>query len=510
MPWEARNAAIALAVLLATPIVVLGQPPAAEERDCDRHPPITIVGDHGPAGFTLADPELTGEPLHRPGSGVRAGSGSSEDPYRIEGWCLASPGEGDPAATVDHAIRLQDTRAHVVIEANLVDGGDGPVGFERGIVLDGAENVTVRGNDVEATAQSGVHVDESRGASLEANTVRDAGAAIRVEDTRDAHVHANALRANDRALELVGGEGVLVEANTVTDNDRALHASEAIGLQVRGNALLDNDEGLQLSATEGASLQANRVVGHDGPGLELDGGGDARVQANAFTANGEAVRAERLDGLAFANNELTGNGKGLVLRFAADGSVVDNAFEDHGTAVFLEGTNRTTVAGNRLADHHGGLVVWEARDTDVEANRFTAGTNAISVGRSNQTQIANNTVRDHTNIALALQDSGQTRVEDNLLRGNGDGVAVHAGADHVLRGNVVEADDRAGLFASDLEAPVDAVQNWWGHASGPSGGAVDACTGALAEGEGERIDLEAAEVCFDPPLSEPNTQAGAP
>ena len=46
--------------------------------------------------------------------------------------------------------------------------------------------------------------------------------------------------------------------------------------------------------------------------------------------------------------------------------------------------------------------------------------------------------------------------------------------------------------------PVDAKQNWWGAANGPSGGVEDNCTaGKVANGQGDRI-FESSEVCFYP------------
>lgn len=52
---------------------------SAEER-CIPHPRIEVVGGAPGYGFTLGADPATGEPIYRPGTGVVAGTGTSEDP----------------------------------------------------------------------------------------------------------------------------------------------------------------------------------------------------------------------------------------------------------------------------------------------------------------------------------------------------------------------------------------------------------------------------------------------
>jgi len=62
---------------------------------------------------------------------------------------------------------------------------------------------------------------------------------------------------------------------------------------------------------------------------------------------------------------------------------------------------------------------------------------------------------------------------------------------------------------ADLDEPVDATDNWWGHETGPSGGTTDACTSTTADGQGDAITTSNAEVCFAPWRTSPNPDAGA-
>lgn len=110
---------------------------------------------------THLSPEPTG-PIHidgdeefTPGNGVRAGSGTIEDPYRIAGWAIVDRTQPVPG------IHLESTQAHVVIEQIVVGEG-----FGAGIVLEAVANVTIRDVWIESTG-TGIVVDRSENVTVQ-------------------------------------------------------------------------------------------------------------------------------------------------------------------------------------------------------------------------------------------------------------------------------------------------------------------------------------------------------
>lgn len=85
-------------------------------------------------GHTLRDPiRIYGNSDFTAANGVTSGSGTSSDPYLIEGWEIAPPG-------FSYGIVVQDTDAHFVIRDVYVWSGDIEL---TGILLDNASNAVV-------------------------------------------------------------------------------------------------------------------------------------------------------------------------------------------------------------------------------------------------------------------------------------------------------------------------------------------------------------------------------
>jgi parallel beta-helix repeat protein len=65
----------------------------------------------------------------------------------------------------------------------------------------------------------------------------------------------------------------------------------------------------------------------------------------------------------------------------------------------------------------------------------------------------------------------------------------------LVTSNSLAANDNYGLYVKNSTLNINATNNWWGHASGPSGGVADPCTGRIANGAGVAVS---GYVCFDP------------
>lgn len=410
------------------------------------HPPIRVTENAGLDGFVLVD----GTPTYRPGSGVTGGLGTADDPYVIEGLCI----DGEEELWSDlmlapeqpHGLVIAGTDAHVVVRDTVLLDHDGSA-----IRLSNAENVVI-----------------------ENTTATRNGNGIFLEGTRESTILGTTIDAN--ALDAVNlrsdSDDNVVRDNTIIDNARH-------GVNVRGSS--DDNR-----------ITANAISGNQGQGARLTGASTGNeVTANTLDRNENGVFLAIAGHTLVHGNEITGSS---------------------GTGVTVFKTAGTEITGNTITGSGVGIALTFADNNLLEGNTVSGNEDGMRLKRSSGNLVQANTVADNQADGLELRSSSErNRLTDNAVTSN-DGVGlrvVGSSDDNVVSGNTVARNGGAGLFGQDLETPVDARDNWWGDGSGPSGGIEDACTVAIADGTGEAIAVDAAEVCFDPWLTNPNPDAGA-
>lgn len=220
------------------------------------HPPILIVGD---AEFI-------------PANGVTGGSGTSADPYVIDGW--------DIDASTAHGIKIQNTRAHFVVRDSSVHSGR--TGGFTGIVLENATDGSVHNLDV-SNNSVGIVIQTSSRIAVTNNTVSsnvNPGIWIAL-DASDITVAWNAVFDN-------GTPGGLVAYG-----DR---------LVISGNDIHDNVDNVLIDMVTDVTFEGNRVWGSSTTALTLDRSARVRVFANTFqnAFNRNIIRAS--SDVLFVNN----------------------------------------------------------------------------------------------------------------------------------------------------------------------------------------------------------------
>lgn len=328
------------------------------------HPSIVIEGD---AGFAAE------------GSGVVAGTGTASDPYVIAGWSIVH--------TRAAAIRLVDTRAHVVIQDVYLEGQESehvdatdcfiPPAYcdgSHGIGLLRAENVTVRNvrilgesagmrilssrdvlvADVAIGVQTptparpvtGIHVQASQDVVVVNATIRGATTPVRLFQA------TNVTLADSH---LVGGASSRVQ---VSQSDgltfaRGLYEGILFNFQRTGTATyVDNVFSGGSSAIfwtyfsgtddhfDALNLCGNTFRGFTGAALRIEGAGSVTARGNTFADNFVGVDVLANDALVFERNDVTRSSGAGAFLLAPGARVHNNSFEDN------EGGVSVTEAGS--------------------------------------------------------------------------------------------------------------------------------------------------------------------
>jgi nitrous oxidase accessory protein NosD len=108
----------------------------------------------------------------------------------------------------------------------------------------------------------------------------------------------------------------------------------------------------------------------------------------------------------------------------------------------------------------------------------------------------------HSAIRLSIENGSEVTISHNVLTGATEGITTRGGlldnSAVLIKFNSLTGNGDYGLYAEDGTITVDATDNWWGHASGPSGGVADPVTSRIADGTGDAVS---GNVRFDPWLT---------
>jgi len=128
----------------------------------------------------------------------------------------------------------------------------------------------------------------------------------------------------------------------------------------------------------------------------------------------------------------------------------------------------------------------------------------LSIDNGSEVSISHNVLAgavDGITTRSGLLDSSAVTIEDNQIHENDYGIyleSVAGGSTVLINSNRLSGNDDYGLYVEDSTIIVDATYNWWGDASGPSGGVADPLTSMIADGTGVAVS---EHVHFDPWLT---------
>lgn len=359
---------------------------------CAPHPPIMISGDEGPQGVVLAG-HASPAPLYRPGSGVVAGNGTTEDPYEIRGWCIHTHGG-------QTAIQIQDTRAHVTIVGNEISPGQASEqGLQHvpylGVGLANASNVTVQDNRIAGHSLGGVSAEQAADLEIEGNEIVD--------------------------NQFFGVRLLQAEGNVVSDN------------LFSGNGDVHRDEGpvasTYLRGADANRIENNAYEGNVSTSVRLYESDGNTIASNTIQGSDPyGIRAFRSDGNLIDGNSINStNWRGVQIVEASENRVTNNTIDDPGdSGIVVTGGGHNEIASNHISQpvwegiilqsvrdevrsnviedpEHAGITLWLAEEAQLSSNRMDAGGIQLlgyDPQRYNHSIDASNTVGDQPIVYL--------------------------------------------------------------------------------------------------------------
>ena len=458
------------------------------------------------------------------------------DPWRVTD-------QGIPGEPFSPAVWSRNTP--IVVEDNTVEGAKTAFDLEGGDEdPEDVYEIEARNNSFQFV-RTALDVNLAQGAIVTGNEVRNSDVGIRLRPVlEDPRVADNRFRNVAKVALLVSAENATLVDNEVRDSGGAIgiSTSQAEDARIWNTTIQDTDTSLSLGAFVGNlesyehEIPRNNTV--DGKPIIYEVGARDRVVEPPEDPG--YVGFVRSNNVTVRNVSLSNAGEGVLLVDSTDVHVKDVRARDNGNGIEVVQSDDVVVEDTTVTDSDGfGVVVHsaedEARSNDVEIrdNRVDHSSRAgIRVDEARDVTVADNRlsrnfddedfrrnepgirVRDVEDVRLQanrLYDSrqgirvgnlpddpsGPVRVTDNLVEDSlKAGLTVESGADpdHVVVRDNAFVDNEIGVEL-DAAGILDARNNSWGAADGPSGRAEDPKTGAVADGSGDKVD---ENVRFDP------------
>jgi parallel beta-helix repeat protein len=135
-----------------------------------------------------------------------------------------------------------------------------------------------------------------------------------------------------------------------------------------------------------------------------------------------------------------------------------------GTGILIQSSPNVLVEGNTVTAN---------QDYGIAASGYTSYGGSYATG----TIVRNNTVEANGQGIRIEKMSLNTTIETNTITGNGHGIYVGSApntypippAGTVIHNNMIDGNTTSGLSVETDVSIVDAINNWWGDISGPSG-----------------------------------------
>ena len=306
---------------------------------------------------------------------------------------------------------------------------------------------------------------------------------------------------------------------------------------VAGNTFTGNSLGIYVFNTQtkltGITVNFNNIVGNTRFGVQNDGGetldttknwwGDASGPGGAGAGAGDAVSTKVLYspwlGAELGTKPMTwGVDQTSSIQDAIDAAdpgdtiiVTEGGYEEDLnitkslTLQSAYGYEVTTITGSVSIELNAEKVFFGGNDTgftiDADGGDFAIW---LSVNNRSEVAISQNILTGATagiTSQNGLLNNSTLTIEDNKIDKNDYGIyleSVAGGSTVLIKSNSLAENSDYGLYVKNSTVTVNATYNWWGHASGPSGGVADPVTGRIADGTGVAVSKN---VHFDPWLT---------
>ena len=310
-------------------------------------------------------------------------------------------------------------------------------------------------------------------------------------------------------------ENVNVEGNTFTENDLGIYVFDTqttlTGITINFNNIDDNSRyGVWNQGGEPLNATKNWWGDAGGPSGRGPGDGDAVSTKVLYSPwlgaePGTQPMTWGVDTTSSIQDAVDAADPGDTIIVTEGGYEEDLNIDKSLTLHSTGGVEVTTITGSVSIELDDEIVFLGGDDVgftvDADGGDFAI---SLSIDNDSEVSISHNVLAgavDGITTRGGMLDNSTVTIQDNQINENDYGIyleSVGSGSTMLINSNHLAGNDDYGLYVEDSAVIVDATENWWGHPSGPSGGAIDPVTETIANGTGVAVS---EHVHFDPWLT---------
>jgi parallel beta-helix repeat protein len=404
------------------------------------------------------------------------GSGTKEDPYRIEGYSISGSSYS--------LIEIRDTTVHFILKNNTINGMDQAYW---GILLYNIGNGTIENNMITHTEENGVRMEYSNNNTIVNNTVNDiqgwAGIGIRYSskivivnntlfnntngislyDVADGLVLNNSVHDMEtHGIALQWSNECKVSDNTIFNNNHEGVAvwDDSSFIKIDNNLIYNNNlGGVHLNGIE-LSVKSNQVHSNIGPGIRVcHGGGTNMCYKNEITDNtvfNNTVLGIELGISSFTlvdNNTVFDNQgwAGIFGQFSDHNTISNNiVYRNNGNGIDLNNLNKYNISNNIAYNNlWAGISLGQNSSNNIVTNNrlFSNDWVGLSIYRSTDNNITHNFIFGNNAEGIYIErESKNNTIHTNLIYMNFFGIYVKGSHNNEIRGNLVFDQNRYGIW----------------------------------------------------------------
>jgi len=293
-------------------------------------------------------------------------------------------------------------------------------------------------------------------------------------------------------------ENVHVKGNTFTGNEYGIYVFDTqttlTGITVNLNNIAGNSKyGVWNKGSETLDATKNWWGDAGGPGGAGHGGGDAistKVRYSPWLGAeiGTEPMAWGVDPTSSIQAAIDTVDPGDTIIVRAGDYWEDLNIDKSLTLKSANGVDVTTITGSVSIELDDEIVFLGGDNVGFTVDA-DGGDSAISLSIANESEVSvsHNVLAgavDGVTTRNGLLDDSTVTIEDNQIHQNDYGIyleSVAGGSTVLINSNHLAGNDDYGLYVEESAVTADATSNWWGAASGPSGGVADPVTGRIAD-----------------------------
>lgn len=378
------------------------------------HDPILIDGNQ----------EFTAE------NGVVKGSGTSSDPYIIEGWQI-NPNSGD-------GIYIAHTTVHFVIRNVIIQGDSISPGL-RGLVLDQAQNFVIDAVDVSG-CEFGLVAHKAADSVITRCSVHDSFMAMYVSYSRNVVIDGNSMYSNEwSGITFDSSYHCEVMNNELANGGIGIHYSREI--TVDANSMIQC--GVSISGRSPFEFSSHTIT----PDNTINGlpvqyyCGVRGLHLEGIPA-GEIILAGCVDvelvGLTFS-----GSSTGVVIGFSSSVSFDSCVFQGNGWGVAIWNSAGIEFLNCQFSGNSDGIRTFYSAIIAVSGCDFSGNSYGIDMYRTEIASIEDSTFSGN-HMAMYIQECGRIMISGNRITSNADGVLLWFCSRILVSGNEISYSAMSG------------------------------------------------------------------